>query len=64
MNILTVVIIAALVATLATLVVGLGSMMRGGQFDEQHSTQLMFARVGLQALTFILLLLALYLANH
>ena len=63
MSFLTVVIIIALAATIATLVIGIGSMGKGGQFDEKHSTQLMFARVGLQSLTFVLLLLALYLAN-
>ena len=64
MNLLTIVIIAALLATIATLVTGIGSMAKGGEYDEKHSTQLMAARVGLQALTFILLLLAIYLANN
>ena len=63
MNLLTVVIIVALLATIVTLVTGIGSMGKGGKYDEVHSTQFMFARVGLQGLTFILLLLALYLAN-
>ena len=63
MSFLSVVIIVALVATIVTLVIGIGSMGKGGQFDEKHSTQLMFARIGLQALTFLLLMLALYLAN-
>ena len=64
MSILTVVIIAALVATIVSLVTGLGAMGKGGKFDEEHSTQLMFTRVVLQGVTFVLLLLALYLANH
>ena len=64
MNFLTIVIIVALLATIISLVTGIGSMGKGGKFDEEHSTQLMFARVGLQGLTFLLLLLALYLANH
>ena len=63
MNLLTIVIIAALVITAGVLVTGVGSMAHGGEFDEKHSTQLMFARIGLQAITVILLLLALYLAN-
>lgn len=63
MSILTVVIVAALVLTLVTLITGIGSMAHGGEFDEKHSTQFMFARVALQGLTLLLLLLALYLAN-
>jgi len=63
MNLLTIVIIAALVITAGVLIIGVGSMALGGEFDEKHGTQLMFARVGMQAVTLILLLLALYLAN-
>ena len=63
MNFLTIVIISALLATIVSLVIGLGFMGKGGEADEEHSTQLMFARVGFQALTFVLLLLALYLAS-
>ena len=63
MSTMTVVIIAALIATVVALVLGIGSMARGGEFDEKHSEQFMFARVGLQGVTFLLLLLALYLAH-
>ncbi|MBM2830931.1 MAG: hypothetical protein HW411_1721 [Gammaproteobacteria bacterium] len=63
MNLLTIVIIAALVITAGVLIIGVGSMALGGEFDEKHSTQLMFARVGMQGITLILLLVALYLAN-
>jgi len=63
MSILTVVIVIAMVLTIAVLVIGLGSMGVGGEFDEKHSTQLMFARVGLQAVTLLLLCFAIYLAN-
>lgn len=63
MNFLTLVIIAALLATIVSLVLGLGYMGKGGKADEEHSVQLMSARVGFQALTFVLLLLAIYLAN-
>jgi len=64
MSFLTFVIIAALLATIVSLVTGIGYMGKGGESDELHGTQLMFARVGLQALTFILLLVALYVANN
>lgn len=63
MNLLTLIIIIALVLTIAVLLMGLGSMAQGGEFDERHGTQLMFARVGMQGLTLLLLLVALYLAN-
>ena len=39
------------------------SMAHGGEFDEKHSDQLMFARVGMQAITLLLLFGALYCAN-
>ena len=63
MNLLTIVIIIAMLLTVAVLVMGVGSMARGGEYNEKHETQFMFARVGMQALTLILLLLAIYLAN-
>ena len=63
MSILTAVILLALVLTIVVLFTGLGAMGSGGEFDEKHSTQLMFARVVLQGITLLLLLLALYLAN-
>ena len=63
MNMLTLVILTALVLTIAVLLMGLGSMAQGGEFDERHGTQLMFARVGMQGFTLLLLLVAIYLAN-
>ncbi len=62
MNMLTAVIILALIATLITLGWGIGSMARGGDYDDRHSVQLMGMRVGLQGLTFVLLLVALFMA--
>ena len=63
MNILTVVIIAALLMTIGLIAVGIWSMAQGGEFDQKHSTQLMVARVGMQGVTFLLLLLAIFIAN-
>ncbi len=63
MSVLTTLIVLALIATVVVLVTGVVSMSRGGDFDSKHSTQLMFARVGLQGLTFVLLLIALFVAN-
>jgi len=64
MSLLNIIILLAMFATVAMLVMGIGSMAQGGEYDEKHDTQFMFARVGLQGATFLLLLLALYLANN
>jgi nitrogen fixation-related uncharacterized protein len=63
MELLTLLIIAALLATIASLVMGIWSMGKGGEYDEKHSNQLMRARVGFQGLALVLLLVALYYAN-
>jgi len=64
MNILSVVIVVALLLTIAVLGIGIWSMAHGGEFDRKHSSQLMFARVGMQAVTLVFLFLAIYLANN
>lgn len=62
MTVVTTLIIIALFATAGTLLSGVISMAHGGEFDRRHSHQLMFARVGLQAITLLLLLTALFAA--
>ena len=62
MDILTFLIICALVATIAALGSGIVSMMRGGESDLKHSSHLMWARVGLQGVAFALLVVALAIA--
>lgn len=63
MSLLNITIIAALVLTVIALVTGVGAMGQGGEFDDKHADQLMFARVGLQGVTILLLFVAMYLAN-
>ena len=63
MNILTALIVAALLITVGLIGTGIWSMAHGGEFDRKHSTQLMVARVGMQGVTFLLLLLAIFIAN-
>ena len=63
MTLLSLMIILALLATVVSLGVGIGSMIRGGEYDRQHSTQLMYARVGFQGLALALLVISLFLAN-
>jgi hypothetical protein len=48
-------IIAALIATVVTLVLGLRSMSRGGEYDRTHSEKFMWERVALQALVIVML---------
>ena len=63
MTLLNVVIVAALLITIGLMGTGLWSMAHGGEFDRKYSTQLMAGRVGMQAVTLLLLLFAIYLAN-
>ena len=63
MNILTVLIVVALLLTIVVLGTGIWSMAHGGEFDEKHSGQLMFARIGMQGITLLLLVTAIFLAN-
>jgi len=63
MNILSILIVFALLLTIAVLGTGIWSMAHGGEFDRKHSTQLMFARIGMQAITLVLLFYAVYLAS-
>jgi hypothetical protein len=62
-SIVTTVVVLALIATAISLIMGIYSMSRGGEFDRLHSTQYMVLRVGSQAAAFLLLLLALFLTT-
>jgi hypothetical protein len=63
MTTLTIVIILAMLATTGALLSGIVSMTQGGKFDQRHSYQLMFVRVGLQGITLLLLIIVLYTAT-
>ena len=54
----------ALFATMGALVIGLVSMAHGGTFDQRHSHQMMAARVAFQAVTWLLIIIALFAAMH
>jgi len=62
MTIMMGLVIFALLATIAALITGVFSMAHGGGFDRRHSHQIMFARVGLQGVTLVALLIAFWLA--
>lgn len=63
MNFLTIAILLALGATTVSLVIGIISMERGGEYDREHGTRYMAMRVGFQALTLVLLVAALFFAR-
>lgn len=60
MTAVTVLVVIALMLTIGSLIAGVISMSRGGEFDRRHGTQFMFARVGFQTVTVLVLLVALY----
>ena len=59
MNLFVAAIAAAMITTLMTLVLGVLAMSGGGTTDRAVSNPLMWARVGFQAVTILLLLIAL-----
>jgi hypothetical protein len=63
MSIVNVLIIAALIATVVVLALGLRSMARGGSYDQEHAEKFMWERVALQGLVVVLLLAAAVLLN-
>ena len=58
MDPMLIVIVLALTATLVAMALGLLSMSAGGEASQDFGTPLMWARVGFQALTLVLLILA------
>jgi hypothetical protein len=58
MDLFVIVIIAAMLATVATVFLGVLTMSAGGSTGRSLSTPLMWARVGFQALTLVLLFTA------
>ena len=58
MNLLTLLVVLSLVAVVAALFWGVGSMAHGGSYDREHSEQIMFTRIGIQAVAFILVVIA------
>ena len=63
MSIVNVLVIAALIATVVVLGLGLRSMARGGTYDKEHAEKFMWERVALQGLVVILLVAAAVLLN-
>jgi hypothetical protein len=63
MSLINFLVIAALIATIVTLGLGLRSMSIGGKYDLEHSEKFMWERVGLQALVIVLLLAAIFIGS-
>ena len=63
MTILTTLLVIAMAATLGVLIVGLAGFFQGGEFNRKYGNKLMQARVALQAVAVLLLLLVL-LSHH
>ena len=63
MNLISMLVIAALIATVVVLGMGLRSMARGGEYDREHAEKFMWERVGLQGLVIVLLLVAAVMLN-
>jgi hypothetical protein len=59
MGFLTTLLVIAMLATLAVLVVGLAGFLQGGEFNRKYGNKLMQARVAVQAVAVILLLIVL-----
>jgi hypothetical protein len=63
MDILTVLLMIAMLATLGVLVVGLAGFFHGGEFNRKYGNKLMQARVACQAVAVVLLLIILISAS-
>jgi hypothetical protein len=59
MTILTTLLLLAMLATLSVLIVGLVGFFIGGEFNAKYGNKLMRARVALQAVAVLLLLIVL-----
>lgn len=62
MSMISVIVILALLATIASLGWGIGSMAHGGEYDDKHSDHFMSARLVFQGLAIIFLLVAIVLS--
>lgn len=60
----SIMIAIALASVLGVLVLGLVSMVRGGEISQKYSNRLMQLRVGLQALAVVLIVIAAMLSGR
>ena len=60
----TILLGVAMAAVLASLVIGLGAMVKGGEFNKKYGNKLMRARVGLQGIALVCFVCALVARGH
>ena len=60
MDAVTFLVLTAAAMTVVTLARGIASMAQGGEYDQQHSHELMFRRTAWQGLAVLFLMLAIY----
>lgn len=63
MELVNLLVILALIATIVVLGLGLSSMARGGDYDKEHAEKFMWERIAVQTLAIILLIVATILLN-
>jgi len=63
MSLVTGLLMVAMLATLGVLAIGLAGFFHGGEFNRKYGNKLMQARVALQAVAVVLLLIILISAN-
>ena len=63
MNVLSFLMVMGLLAAAGALIMGIGSMAHGGEYDRNHSVKFMSARVALQGLTLLIFIIGLVVAN-
>ena len=63
-SITTFLIVITLISVVGVLVIGIVSMVKGGEFNEKYGNRLMQARVALQGLVLLLLALAYFLPQN
>ncbi len=63
MSLVNFLIVAAMLAAVTTLALGLRSMSIGGEYDRTHSEKFMWERVALQAVVIVLLLATIIVGN-
>ncbi len=61
MTLIHVLVIIALIATVIVMIIGVGAMSSSSSLDEDYGESFMWWRVGLQGLTLLLLIVALFL---
>lgn len=61
---MSILIILLMIATAVVLLLGIATMIRGGEFNQKYGNKMMVARVSLQAATIALVGLAFLFSKH